>query len=90
MHDALNPWTRAMLIPLWTCHRLAEVAFKTCDPKRWGGVDLEALLTGHVPRCRPRLNPIEFHGCRPPSALPPRDDAANDANLARSRMAAIG
>lgn len=82
MNNGLNPWADAMLGQLLTCRLVFGVALKTCDPQNW--VNVDAVPDACLPRREPRLNPLEFHGRRRSSAVPQRDDAANQPSARRS------
>lgn len=70
MYKRMNPWAGTMLGQPPFCEWSIGFALKRCDPQRW--VIPGAADGAPQPRRQPRLNPLEFHGRRRPSAMAQR------------------
>ena len=77
MKNALRRWADVMISQMLICRLAVHTTIKTCAPQNW--VNVGAVPDPRLPRHEPRLNPLEFHGRRHPSAVQQQASEATES-----------
>lgn len=62
MYNRSNPWADMIFGQVLMCRLVVDAAIKAFVPQYW--VKVDAGPDAFLPRCEPRLDPLEFHGRR--------------------------